>query len=462
MTGHAEANIPIIVRQHLAQQSIVHALGPDKASLQRAEVCLLHDEQGIVQIFVTSNSIVDIEKVRQITHRDLDPMPIKDIKKLMRRLNIVTLPAFDDLIQSQTIIDQALYDTRRIFVYSGNTGHLLALKNADAMKRKDDTIIAEVATPLPLEDLDYELALFDHDRNEINSAVTKFTALRIRQRLEETLEVPPLPDTVQAIIRLRVDPDANIEKLSQIVERDPSLAAQVVSWASSSYYSAPGSIKSVQDAIVRVLGFDLVMNLALGLSLGKTLELPKQKEGEVSYWSSAVYVAACVGALVSAIPREFRPSFGLSYLSGLLHNFGYLILSHSFKPHFETTNTMIELNRHIAHQHVEKHVLGITRDQIASNLMHSWNMPSEVTIGIRYQSDPQYLGENCDQSHLIYLANHLLQQYDLLPKSHYRFDATVLEHLNLNMEDVEPIMAQLKENQKELDIIASALSADDF
>ncbi|MDX1474515.1 MAG: HDOD domain-containing protein, partial [Reinekea sp.] len=233
---------------------------------------------------------------------------------------------------------------------------------------------------------------------------------------------------------------------------------QVVSWASSSYYSAPGSIKSVQDAIVRVLGYDLVMNLALGLSLGKTLELPEEQDnGNASYWTQAVYVAACVGALVSAIPREFRPGFGLSYLSGLLHNFGYLILAHAFKPHFETTNEMISLNRHIEHQHIEKHVLGITRDQIASNLMHSWNMPGEVTMGIRYQSDPQYLGVNSDQAHLIYLANHLLQEYGLLPKMNHRFDKTVYEHLNLNPTDVEPLMEQLRESRKELDMIAHSL-----
>lgn len=54
-----------------------------------------------------------------------------------------------------------------------------------------------------------------------------------------------------------------------MVETDPALAAQVVSWAASPYYASPGKIRSVEDAIVRVLGFDLVINLALGLALGK-------------------------------------------------------------------------------------------------------------------------------------------------------------------------------------------------
>ena len=99
-------------------------------------------------------------------------------------------------------------------------------------------------------------------------------ARRIQQRLEATIEIPPLAETAQKIIKLRVDPNATIDDITGVVETDPALAAQVVSWAASPYYASPGKIRSVEDAIVRVLGFDLVINLALGLALGKTLSLP--------------------------------------------------------------------------------------------------------------------------------------------------------------------------------------------
>lgn len=102
------------------------------------------------------------------------------------------------------------------------------------------------------------------------------------------MELPALPETAERIIHLRVDPNGDVSDLAQIVERDPSLAAQVVSWAASPYYSAPGKIKSIQDAIVRVLGFDMVLNLALGLALGKTVSLPKDgPHGATSYWRQA-------------------------------------------------------------------------------------------------------------------------------------------------------------------------------
>src|SRR5690554_7984879 len=91
-------------------------------------------------------------------------------------------------------------------------------------------------------------------------------------------------------MRLRSDPKAVMGDLVDIVENDPGLAAQVVSWASSSFYASAGQVRSVHDAISRVLGFDTVMNLAMGLALGRTLKAPlDQPEGYRDYWQQATW-----------------------------------------------------------------------------------------------------------------------------------------------------------------------------
>ncbi|MHA7880692.1 MAG: HDOD domain-containing protein [Saccharospirillum sp.] len=458
MPEPSSTELPFLVKQHLRKHGIAHRVSPVAHNRLRAEVTLLRDSFGMVQLFFRSDTLVDLEKVRRITGRQLQPLPIAELNKIKNTLSVRTLPAFDELLEAETLIDQRLFDSNDVCLYSGNRDALIQIQDIKTIKQKDTTRIDDICVELPPMTADYELSLFDHDRDEINRAVSNFTALRIRQRLEETLEIPPLPETAQAIIRLRVDPDADISKLSRIVERDPSLAAQVVSWASSSYYAAPGSIKSVQDAIVRVLGYDLVMNLALGLSLGQTLEIPKDNpEGYAPYWTRAVYTAAASGALLSLIPREFRPGFGLVYLTGLLHNFGYLILAHGFRPHFSATCRMLEANRHIGHQHIEHYLLGITGDQIAASLMKSWKMPDEVCYGIRYQSDPEYLGAHADHAQLVYLANHLLQQYHLLPGDPGEFDPGVYARLNIDPAEVEDVMQGLVEARDQLDGIVQGL-----
>lgn len=107
----------------------------------------------------------------------------------------------------------------------------------------------------------------------------------------------PLPETARRIIRLRTDPNSVMADLVDIVESDPSLAAQVISWASSSFYAAPGRVNSVYDAISRVLGFDMVMNLAMGLSLDWVLH----NFGTLPLRASIKFIARCSGQHVNAL-----------------------------------------------------------------------------------------------------------------------------------------------------------------
>lgn len=405
------ATIPLPVRQHMKTKNITATELPFPKNTRpvTVEVAVLEDEEGPLQVFFPSNCLLDLNRLQSETGRRMASIKSDDLNKLKKKQGLDTLPALDGLLKMETVIDKRLLVLAEIHLHSGHQDLLMTLNNSEFVAQNQDLKIVDVCEPIPTDDVDYEMSLFELDRDSIHIAVNNFTALRIKQRLEETLEIPPLPETAQAIIRLRVDPNADINKLSKIVERDPSLAAQVVSWASSSYYAAPGSVKSVQDAIIRVLGYDLVMNLALGLALGQTLDLPEDDSDNITpYWKQSIYMAATIGALLNLIPRELRPSFGLAYLSGLLHNFGYLVLAHAFPPHFKQVSDSLKVNPHLTNNHIEKNLIGITREQMGSSLMKSWNMPDEVCIGLRYLHEPQYMGHHSDYSQLAYLALRLL------------------------------------------------------
>lgn len=298
------------------------------------------------------------------------------------------------------------------------------------------------------------------DSQQIIAAVGNFTQLRIKQRLEETLELPPLPSTAQKIIKLRADPNADIDDLSAIVESDPPLAAQVVSWAASPYYAAPGKIKSVHDAIVRVLGFDLVLNLSLGLALAKTLNLPTDGvRGYSSYWQQAVYAATAVEALVTTIPPKERPTMGMAYLSGLLHNLGYLILAEVFPPHFSNYCRYQEANPDTNHCLIERHLLGITREQLGAWLMTSWHMPSEVCAAMRHQHDADFDGEDSPYANLLFVALRLLRQHGIGDAPPEPIPDALYERLYLDPEKANAAIESMLTSIEELDMMAAGMAA---
>jgi HD-like signal output (HDOD) protein len=229
-----------------------------------------------------------------------------------------------------------------------------------------------------------------------------------------------------------------VDDITGVVETDPALAAQVVSWAASPYNAAPGKIRSVEDASVRVRGFDRVSNLALGRARGQTLSLPKDHPQQATpYWQQAIYTAAVIEGLTRAMPRTQRPDAGLTYLAGLLHNFGYLLLAHVFPPHFSLICRHLEVNPHLSHSYVEQHLLGISREQIGAWLMRYWDMPEELASALRFQHDPDYAGPHAVYPNLVCLAVSLLRNRGIGAGPQGEIPQSLLDGLGLSREKAD-------------------------
>lgn len=421
-----------------------------------ARSLLLQDDMGRVQVVIAADSLLDLKAVNRQLGRELHATSLDELAKFCQMHSLQTVPALPKIAGLLTLVDKNLLDRSELLLDSGNEEQLLHLNRADFQRVLEDAIICDISLPLaPLEKEDLSAS----DTDQIIGAVRNFTQLRIKQRLEETLELPPLSDTAQRIIKLRVNPDADISDLAQIVETDPSLAAQVVSWAASPYYSAPGKIKSIHDAIVRVLGFDMVLNLALGLALGKTMTIPKDgPHGALPYWQQSVYMAATIEGLVTAIPRDQRPSFGMAYLCGLLHNFGFLILAEVFPPHYQSYCQLADANPHITHQAIERHLIGVTREQLASTLMSLWSMPEEVVVALRHQNNPLYFGEYSEYAKLIFVAQRLLHQHGIGQGPKLDIPEHIFTELHLDPAKARATVANIIESESELKHIALQLT----
>lgn len=378
----------------------------------RLRMVLLADDQGHTQVICRSDQLLDLADLNTQLGRDLCLVSQGDHTRLLRQTGLHSVPALPALTGWPTIVDSRVGEVETVVIEPTGANARLTLGQAEFRALAGE--VEERSVCVPLTDIDVNLESPEKDRDQVFTAIQRFTGLRIRQRLEDTLELPPLPETAQRIIHLRVNPNANMGDLVDIVESDPSLAAQVVSWASSSFYAAAGQVRSVHDAVSRILGFDLVMNLAMGLSLGRALKQPgDHPRGFVGYWQQAIWQAQAAGMLAAMMPRGQRPTFGLAYLSGLLHNFGYLVLAQVFPPHFRLACRNWEVNDHVDTSLVEHHLLGVTREQLAAELMSNWGMPEEVVAALRYQKNLAYRGPHDTYAHLLWLGRQLLNERGL-------------------------------------------------
>lgn len=449
------------IEQLFAKNNVAYSVTeahPSAAQVTTAKTIILQDSQGKLQLLLATDSILDVDAVRNVTNRELQPIKPADEQALCSQQQLQRLPTIPQVLGMEMLIDSRLLKLDEHKLDSGNEQNIINLSNDQLQLLIANSTVADIAvaeSSLQSGSLDDTL-----DIDQITTAVANFTQLRIKQRLQETLEFPPLPDTAQRIIKLRVDPNADIKDLTNIVESDPALAAQVVSWAASPYYAAPGKIKSVHDAIVRVLGFDLVLNLSLGLALGKTLNMPKDAaKGFTPYWQQAVYAATAVEALVGVIPPKERPAMGMAYLSGLLHNFGYLILAEVFPPHFSTLCRYQEANPYSSHTYIERHLLGVTREQLGAWLMRSWNMPEEVCTALRFQNEADYQGEESAHANLLFIAMRLLRKHGIGDAPSAPIPEALFERLHLDREKANEVIENMMEAAADLNMMAANMAA---
>src|SRR5680860_43068 len=172
--------------------------------------------------------------------------------------------------------------------------------------------------------------------------------------------------------------------------------------------------------------------------LGRALKQPDDHpDGHVDYWQQAIWQAQSAGILASMMPRGERPMFGLAYLAGLLHNFGYLLLAQVFPPHFNLVCRSLEVNSVLDSSVTEHYLLGITRDQIAAQLMENWGMPDEVTLALRYQKNRGYKGANSVYARLLWLGRQLLTARGIALGPSEPVGQEIYDELGLNRKQVE-------------------------
>ncbi len=234
---------------------------------------------------------------------------------------------------------------------------------------------------------------------DMHAAIAKIKAL------------PPLPGSALRIINLISDPNADVAKLSEIIELDPLLTAQIIRWASSPFYGYRGKITTVHDAITRVLGFNFVLDLALGLAVLAPLKSPKEGViGTRMFWIHALASTRLMKRLAEKMPLQSRLDQQEVFLAGLMHNIGFPLLGHQFPDEFAYLSNLIKANPLLTVFNLETFTFGVNHTEIGAWLMNAWSMPRPITNIVYHHHNPCYRGEDHKLNLLTYISDCLLGQ----------------------------------------------------
>lgn len=232
-------------------------------------------------------------------------------------------------------------------------------------------------------------------------------------RVQDILLLPPLPAIACKLLELVGREDCDISALSALIEQDPGLAARIVGIANSAYFARRTPICSVSEAIVRVLGLNLVRGIAIGIALSKPFDASVCPAFQLDrYWYHAIQTAD-LASYLAPLARLGDSERDCLFLCGLLHNLGQMVLVHAFPYRMNRVFQLWAEQPALGLLSLQTQHIAMTEIEAGTVIARHWQLPANVADVIEFRRDPSRAGAATPLVQLIaYCAKYARALYD--------------------------------------------------
>lgn len=254
--------------------------------------------------------------------------------------------------------------------------------------------------------------------------------------------------------------DVHIARLAEAIEKDPGLMGRIVGVANSAFFGCSDRIYTVSDAILKVLGLNMVKSLAYSIVLSGPLKTHQCRGFYLDeYWYGAVTTATLARALAHRLPDGDGELGQHAYLSGLLHNFGIVLLAYLFPKEYSQVLAQVSPWEEAPFVRREQAVLGLDHCEAGAMLAYKWHLPQGAIRVLQHYLDPDYRGEHWRLSALVGLCAHLVG-LEARGEERPAPSPQRLEALGLEVETVLDAVDEVGRQREELRNMAKLLAFD--
>ncbi len=290
--------------------------------------------------------------------------------------------------------------------------------------------------------------------------MSKTTPNNVKHEILEIKHLPPLSITAARLLEAIGDPDIEVDDLADIINYDPGLMGRIVGLANAAYFGQRNPITTVHDAIIRVLGINMVKSLALSISMSGVFHANSCPGFDAKeYWFDAIGCATLSRMMALRIPIDERPDPDRIYLSGLLHNIGYLVLAHVFPSKLSKVLAMVDADPTADPVALQREHLGVDWISAGEWLVGHWHLPEFIEKTIRSVSDPEYVAEGANDINLVRSSIQWLDglSADDADMPRLSRDEVLLQIPGMNADALDLIEEKFLEQCEELHSLASCL-----
>lgn len=203
-------------------------------------------------------------------------------------------------------------------------------------------------------------------------------------RLQDSRNLPSLPQVLLQVIALDEEEDFDIKKLVKIIAQDPSISAKALRLVNSAYFNMEGKFTSLERAVL-YLGADTIKNIAITASVHQVFNGMKRDNSfsmDCFWWDS--FSCAIFSRRIAQQANYINVEE--AYLAGLLHNLGKLVLWTNFPKEYKTVLSLA--GDKCDECDSERQQLGITHCEAGAWLIKHWKLNSFMADAALYHHEP--------------------------------------------------------------------------
>jgi putative nucleotidyltransferase with HDIG domain len=247
-------------------------------------------------------------------------------------------------------------------------------------------------------------------------------AQTILKKLDHIENLPTLPSIVMEVNKMLQDNNTSIQQLSGVIERDQALASKILRLVNSAFFGLRSKVGSIPHAIT-LLGLSTIRNAIISVSIIDTFTDNTSNDTGAAghgtftgfkisdFWRHSIAVAV-TSKYLSEMSRLY--TVDESFIGGLLHDMGKVILFQFFHDHFREVWRVFQTCQRPFYQ-IEKDILGVDHAQIGAHIAQRWQLPVELIDTIRFHHDPKEPLNGQNLLITVYAANLIVNNLYIRP-----------------------------------------------
>ena len=232
------------------------------------------------------------------------------------------------------------------------------------------------------------------DPHHLRALLTRAFALEsrlpectLKDNLFQMCGLPSVPLVYWDLQNEMNSPEPSIERVGQIIEKDPSMSAKVLQVANSAHANTSRRISNITEAVA-MLGVDNIRSFILMAGIFETADQSQMPAGFSleKLWEHGMRVGE-FAKRITALETEDKRLIDDAYTAGLLHDIGLLILATKMPDLFADMLRLTETEG-LSLLKAEKRVFGATHAEIGGFLLDLWGLPEAIVEAISYHLYP--------------------------------------------------------------------------